>query len=207
LSLSRLKIREAERRTWSDSCLGLGGIAETCARGRFPGWRVTVEGNNRRWVYHTDESDSRIIFNAKDSDSNDDEAIAPDRIPSDELPSPLRANAVFRAISSGGFAGRTEEIVLLEDGRVQRFANNSSFPEILNRISTSEVREFQKLLDEERFYQFDRSDYKPNRGAADFFTVTLTSVSGTTRYADLIQDRLPQPLQKVISAWNGIASK
>jgi hypothetical protein len=207
LSLSRLKIAEVQRRTWSDSCLGLGGIAETCATGRFPGWRVTVEGRDGRWVYHTDESDSRIIFNAKASDSNDNGAIAPDRIPSSELPSPLGENVVFRAISSGGFAGRTDEIVLLEDGRIQRFANNSSFPEIFNRISASEVREFQKLLDEERFYQFDRLDYKPNRGAADFITVTLTSVSGTTRYADIIQDRLPSRLEKVISAWNDIGNK
>lgn len=43
-------------------------------------------------------------------------------------------------------------------------------------------------------------------GAANFITVTLTSSSSTIRYADIVQNNLPQPLQEVIQAWNQIAS-
>ncbi|PSB03994.1 hypothetical protein [Merismopedia glauca] len=204
LSRSRLKIVAASQKTWSDGCLGLGGIADICAAGRVKGWLVTVEGGNQRWVYHTDSSGSRIVLNPEGSDDNG--TITPDQIPQDQLPSPLQRNVVFRAISTGGFTGRTYETVLLEDGRVLRFSGNSSSQEV-NRISLSELREFQQLLDEQRFYQFDRLDYKPNRGAADFITVTFTSLSGTTRYADIIQEGLPQPLRRVISAWNEIVDK
>jgi hypothetical protein len=63
ISLSRLRIASAQSQIWSDSCLGLGGPAEICATQRVKGWRVTVEGGNRRWIYHTDASGSRIILN------------------------------------------------------------------------------------------------------------------------------------------------
>lgn len=206
LSRSSLKIASAERKTWSDSCLGLGGAAEICARERIEGWQVAVEGGKQRWIYRSDRSGSRIILDVDGSDRDYEDSIGSRQIPSDLLPPSLGSNVVFRAISSGGIAGRTFETVLLEDGRVQRLSSRSGIATQINRISESKVREFQQLLDRERFYRFDRLDYPANRGAADFITVTLTSSSGTTRYADIVRDRLPESLQKVIDAWNDIGN-
>jgi hypothetical protein len=206
----RLRIVAAERRIWPDGCLGLGGIADICLAGRVAGWRVTVAGGDRRWVYHTDESGSRIVLNPEGSDAGDPGTAESERIPQTQLPPSLRRNAIFRAISSGGFAGRTYETNLLEDGRVVRVLvspNNSAvFEREINRISRQQVERFQELLDEERFYQFDRLDYRAPRGAADYITVTLTGRSGTVRYADLGQNRLPDRLQTIVRAWNEIAN-
>ncbi|MGP1384555.1 MAG: hypothetical protein ACTS2F_13410 [Thainema sp.] len=57
---SRLRVSEAERETWSDSCLGLGGPAEICAFVMTPGWRVTMTAGDSTWIYRTDESGNSI---------------------------------------------------------------------------------------------------------------------------------------------------
>jgi hypothetical protein len=207
----RLRVVESQRRTWPDGCLGLGGAADICLAGRVEGWRVTVAADNRRWIYHTDESGSSIALNPQGSDTSDPGEVESDRIPANQLPPALRRNAVFRGIYSGGFAGRTYEINLLEDGRVVRRSLSSSgtsqlFEREINRISRSRVQRFQELLDEQRFDRFDRQDYRVPRGAADYITVTLTGKSGTVRYADLGQNRLPDRLQTIIQAWNKIAN-
>jgi hypothetical protein len=77
----------------------------------------------------------------------------------------------------------------------------------ISRISRQEVRQFQRLLEQQQFSQFDRLSYPAPSGAADFFTVTLTSQSGTTRYGDIVQDELPESLRSVILAWNQIVSR
>jgi hypothetical protein len=207
----RLRVVEAQRRTWPDGCLGLGGAADSCLAGRVEGWRVTVAADNRRWIYHTDESGSSIALNPSGSDTSDSGGVGSDRIPSNQLPPALRRNAIFRGIYSGGFAGRTYEINLLEDGRVvRRSLSNSGTSELfereIDRVSRRQVQRFQELLEEQRFDRFDRQDYRAPRGSADYITVTLTGKSGTVRYADLGQNRLPDRLQTVIRAWNEIAN-
>jgi hypothetical protein len=62
------------------------------------------------------------------------------------------------------------------------------------------------LLDQEQFSQFNQLSYPVPNGAADYITVTLTSRDGTTRYADIAQNQLPEPLKDVIQAWNQIAN-
>ncbi len=79
---SRLRVSEAERQTWSDSCLGLGGPAELCAFVMTPGWRVTMTNGDSTWVYRTDESGSVIRLESTDFA---EQPTNPDR-PSDRLP-------------------------------------------------------------------------------------------------------------------------
>ncbi len=57
---SRLRVVEAERETWSDGCLGLGGPAESCAFVMTPGWRVTLTNGDSSWIYRMDESGNAI---------------------------------------------------------------------------------------------------------------------------------------------------
>jgi heat shock protein HslJ len=51
---------EVEQAEWTDSCLGLGGPAESCLRADIPGWRVIFEVNGQRYEVRTDESGSTI---------------------------------------------------------------------------------------------------------------------------------------------------
>lgn len=57
---SDLMIRTFERQTWPDSCLGLGGPAEICAAVLVEGWRVTVTGGKRTWVFRTNDDGSQV---------------------------------------------------------------------------------------------------------------------------------------------------
>jgi hypothetical protein len=116
---------------------------------------------------------------------------------------------VFRAISSGGITGNSYETVLTNNGQVIRRLNNPMIkaPAQMHQISRQELRQFQELLERQKFSLFNQLAYPAPSGAADYITVTLSSQSGTTRYADMVQNQLPAPLQSVIQAWNQIASR
>lgn len=208
VAVSQVEVVRAQRRNWSDSCLGLGRLDYQCARMTVPGWLVTVTSGEERLVYRTGDTNSAIVLDEAASSFNQSSEIRPIEIPSSELTAALEADAVFRAVSSGGIAGRTYETTLFEDGRVVRVLVNNrddSRPQIY-QISRQQVKQFQRLLQQQQFNQFDGLSYPPDRGAADFLNVTLTSQGATTSYTDVNQDRLPRQLQKVIQAWNQIAS-
>jgi hypothetical protein len=55
-----LRIRSFERQTWSDSCLGLGGPAESCLMVLVEGWQVTVTDGDTTWVFRTNDDGSQV---------------------------------------------------------------------------------------------------------------------------------------------------
>lgn len=207
LSISQLRIVQAEKRDWPNGCLGIIEPGRSCAAMVVSGWRVRVEGGRQTFVYRTNESGSVVKVETGVIQGS----IRPVQIPRSEI-SPLAEGMVFRTISSGGIAGTTTETFLMNDGRVMRLSGrftSSMIPTAtqISRISRQEVRQFERLLEQQQFSQFDRLSYPAPRGAADFFTVTLTSQSGTTRYGDIVQDELPESLRSVILAWNQIVSR
>lgn len=50
---NKVVIITAYERDWSDSCLGLGGPAESCAAVITPGYEVTLQAQGKTYVYHT----------------------------------------------------------------------------------------------------------------------------------------------------------
>lgn len=44
------------REEWSDSCLGLGGAAESCLAAIHPGWQVMLSAGGEVYEVRTDES-------------------------------------------------------------------------------------------------------------------------------------------------------
>ncbi|MDP8964403.1 MAG: hypothetical protein M3O33_10560 [Cyanobacteriota bacterium] len=205
LSVSQLRIVQAEERDWPDGCLGLAAPGQGCTRSIVPGWRVTVEGGRQTFVYRTNESGSVIKLESGATQGNSGAV----QIPKSELPAPLAEGVVFRAISSGGITGNSYETVLTNNGQVIRRLSNPMIkaPAQMHQISRQELRQFQQLLERQKFSQFNQLAYPAPSGAADYITVSLTSQSGTTRYADMVQNQLPAPLQSVIQAWNQIASR
>ncbi len=207
VSSSQVKIVKAQRRNWSNGCLGLGRLQDLCAAVVTPGWLVTVESGQQRLVYRTGDVGGAIAFDTAAS-SVIGGTIKPVQIPTSQLPPALERGAIFRAISSGGFAGRTYETTLFNDGRVVRVLvnNRSNFPPQTYQISRPQVRQFRQLLQQQQFNQFNGLSYPTNQGAADFIKITLSSRMATTSYTDINQNSLPRPLQEVITAWNQIAS-
>lgn len=206
LPVSRLSVTQAEKRDWPDSCLGIPEPLILCAQRIVSGWRVVVEGGRQTLVYRTNETGS-VIKLEKGATKGNSKGVP---IPKSELPPPLSQGVVFRAIATGGFMGRTYETRLMSDGTVIRQTPQSrgvKAPAQTHQVSRQQVRQFQELLQKQRFSQFNQMSYPAPNGAADYISVTLTSQSGTTRYADIAQDQLPKPLQSVIQAWNQIANE
>lgn len=204
-STRSLQIAQAERQTWSDGCLGLAQRDVLCTQALVPGWRVVVEGGQRRLVYRTNTSGSVIKLDTTASQISDAGNWQPVRLASADLPPAPARDVVFQVVSSGGIAGLTHQITLFRDGRLvkARLTGSGAAEETqIDQLSRQQVRQFEQLLKQQGFEQFHGLSYPAPSGAADFITVTLISRSGTTRYADLVQGRLPQSLQQVIRSWD-----
>ncbi|MFM8321476.1 MAG: hypothetical protein ACKOC5_11230 [Chloroflexota bacterium] len=55
-----IRVEQMEQVTWSDSCLGLGGPAESCLQALTPGWRVQFVFGGQTYVVHTNETGSAV---------------------------------------------------------------------------------------------------------------------------------------------------
>lgn len=204
--ISQLRIAEVERRQWSDSCLGIADPVALCAAVVVPGWEVTVSDGQQRLVYRVAESGT-VILDEKASSGDNNRQLKPIPIPRSELPRPLDNGMIFRQISSGGFAGRTYETVLLDDGRLirVRIGDTNDSERSVRRIPIEQVQRFQQLLSR-MGDEFNNVSYSAPRGAADYITYTLTSRDGTVKYNDISQNSLPEDLRLIVNTWNRISS-
>lgn len=55
-----ITVQRAEPAQFTDSCLGLGGPAESCLQAITPGYNVTLEYQGEQYVYHTDQTGSVV---------------------------------------------------------------------------------------------------------------------------------------------------
>lgn len=55
-----ITIQQAEAAEWTDSCLGLGGAAESCLQAITPGYRVFLEREGEQFIYRTDETGQSV---------------------------------------------------------------------------------------------------------------------------------------------------
>jgi len=210
---SVLKIVQAQRRTWPNGCLGLNKPGVVCTQALVEGWVVVVNGPREvQLTYRTNESGSVVKFDPTATSTGDAFILKPVNIPTRELPPPLKQGELFRAIYSGGIAGRTTVITLHADGRLVQSlvapdGGGTTSRTLIKRVSPQQLRSFQGLLKRPQFNQFNQLSYPAPRGAADFFTITLSSHKTSVRYADLIQERLPRDLQQVIQAFEQLTHK
>lgn len=200
IPVSQLKITEVQERTW-DGCLGIYSSQSACTEIAISGWQVIVSSEKQSWVYHTNNNGSDVWLNEAVSGAPHIHFMT-----SAEQPPALPQQIMFRSIASGGIAGATYQTVLYQDGRVVRSLLNpgqTSFPPQMHRIPLKQVEQFQAILQQQTFENFNGISY-PVQNAADFITITLTTSSGTTQYVDLVQDQLPPKLQQIIQTWNAI---
>lgn len=165
---------------------------------------MVVDAVNQTLVYHTNQTGSALRLNQKASNTT----LAPVQIPVSELPPPLTQDIVFRQISSGGFAGRTYQTVLLKDGRLisVRIGDANDSERSVRRVSVQEVQQFVRSLERYKFSKFLNLSYPAPTGAADYITYTLTSQEGTVQYNDISQNNLPKNLQAAVKAWNQLVA-
>ncbi|MGH7998171.1 MAG: hypothetical protein ACREPR_01735 [Brasilonema sp.] len=213
--ISQLRIAEVEHRQWPDSCLAIADPLTSCAAVIIPGWEVTVSDGQQRLVYRVGESGTVILDEKANPIADDNIWLTAISIPRSDLPQPLDSGVIFRQISSGGFAGRTYETILLDDGRLIRvrigdtrsvkppaYRNDSERSD--RRIPLEQVERFQQLLEQEG-NEFNNMSYPAPQSAADYVTYTLTSRNGTVKYNDISQNSLPENLRLILNTWKRIS--
>lgn len=199
-----LKITTAERRTWSDSCLGLGGANLLCTEVLVPGWQVGVESERQRWVYRTDLSGNLVRLDAATSRVAGRLIQPPTPISANQLPAPLSENVRFRLLSTGGLLNRPTETLLYADGRITETRTNpkgESQTRQVRQLKPEIFSQFEQILQTRKFSRFHNLNYPAPQGAADGITLTLSSPTVTVRYSDIAQFQLPEDLQQVIQIW------
>lgn len=55
-----IRITQAQKQNWEDSCLGLPEPGRLCAQAIVPGWKVVVSDGQSELVYRTDEKGRQI---------------------------------------------------------------------------------------------------------------------------------------------------
>ncbi|MBI4783159.1 MAG: hypothetical protein HY785_17830 [Oscillatoriophycideae cyanobacterium NC_groundwater_1537_Pr4_S-0.65um_50_18] len=199
-----LKVVASQARTW-DGCMGIFAPGQACTKIAIAGYRVIVMGEQQSWVYHISQDGSRIVENETASGSGIN--ITPS-FASLETQTPLpTGDVVFQMTLSGGLRGDITETVLTSEGILYRrgtsmSASAISEPTIIKRLSSSELQQFQQILEQQKFPNLDGMRYLTSAALADYPTTVLQTTSSTVAYIDLEQDQLPQSLQAVIQAWD-----
>jgi hypothetical protein len=62
LAIEDVTILSQEQKTWSDSCLGLGGAAESCLQAEVDGWLVELSVSGEIYKARTDWLGEQIRF-------------------------------------------------------------------------------------------------------------------------------------------------
>jgi hypothetical protein len=60
ITLDQIEIVSVEEVEWSDSCLGLGGPAESCAAVVTPGFLIVLEAGGTEYEFHTDTTGENL---------------------------------------------------------------------------------------------------------------------------------------------------
>jgi hypothetical protein len=212
INSARLKIVQSSQIV-TDRCLGLPSPIELCSAESLQAWRVTVADGKQQWVFHSNLTGSDVRWNQQASQTPKVSVLTPTLIPDEQLPPPMGANILFRAIATGGITGQTTQTTLMNDGqliREQLGATDSQGNPVKPKVrylSREQVAEFMQFLVDQHFESFDRLNYPAPQGSADYIIVTLSSPAVTTRYADISQSQLPPALQKIIQAWQQLGKK
>lgn len=151
---------------WSDSCLGLGGPAESCAAVVTPGWEVLLGVDDQTYEVRTDADGEQVRIAGETMGQ-------PDAAPEPDL-----SGAVLFFQRSGGIAGEVTTIRVYGNGNVERTVGGPG-PETPVELMIRDASAVQTLLDElasADYFDLERS-YVPEDTCCDRF-LYLMSVEG-----------------------------
>ncbi len=198
---SRLQIAHVKSAVW-DGCLGIFTPGRGCTRIAIQGWQAVIAGSDRSWVYHLDQEGSRIVQNPTASGSWG--GLVPTFIPEQTKPE-SEPTVVFRSTISGDLIGKVTQVTLTTDGVITRLvtaSNIRSRPVVIKRLSQQQIKQFQQVLETQRFRNLNGLRYLTTPVIADYPTTTLEGVGSVTQYIDLEITHLPRGLRQVIQAWD-----
>ncbi|MBD2078719.1 hypothetical protein [Leptolyngbya sp. FACHB-17] len=199
---SQLKISAAQARTWN-GCFGLPAANAFCTMIALPGRQVIVTGQQRSWVYHTNQNGSQLRLNQTASLTNPSPRLQLGFTTPEDGTSNPEEPIVFQSVSEGGIANITTITKLNSEGIVTRQTiapNIRSTPVIVKRLTREQVNNFLEQVRQQRFEHLNRLRYFSDRGA-DFDTIKLTDGNTEIEYANPLHNELPAQLKEVIELW------
>jgi hypothetical protein len=156
---------------WSDSCLGLGGPAESCLAAITPGWQIMLgpvgAPGDEVYEVRTDETGQQVRV-------ADQSAGAP----AAEIPGPDLKGAVIFFERSGGFAGELMTVRIYPDGTIERALGEPApdMPVETAMIDQATLEELMTGLEEAGYFDLERTYLPPNLCCDRF--LYLVSVQG-----------------------------
>ncbi len=150
-TLDAVEVVSFERAEWSDSCLGLGGPAESCLAVITPGWRVMLSFDGAVYEVRTDELGEAVRIAGPGTDS-----------PEGKPPDPELGDAVLFYERSGGIAGEIVTVRVYADGAVERTVGPNAPSDAVEAYSVEPAAVEQLLadLEEAGYFELER-DYVP----------------------------------------------
>ena len=202
-----LSLSVAEVRTW-DSCLGIPPVNGICAKIAIQGWQVVIQGQNRNWVYHIDNSGKRLAYNAIASQPRPTaQSLTPKFVVENTIVPVVGETVIFQSATVTGRVRAYYATALNENGVVtRRMLNRSdrpdSKPTVIKTLTSKQVQQFKKVLASNRFSHFDRLSYFNHDAiAADAMSLQFYSLGHVTEYT-LSNQVVPKNLMTIADAWS-----
>jgi hypothetical protein len=205
--LGQLKVQAVQHREWN-GCLGVvNGPQTACTMNVIPGWQMVVSTRDRDWVYHTDSTGQKIVYNSTASRPEVDRVnmrAAASLIATQDLPE-IEANVIFR-VTTASYATNGEVIstVLTNDGVLTRYRSSPTIrtrPVVLKRLTPNEVTKFQTLIRAQNISNLNGLYYPPIAQTASGESVTYQSLmGGVVRIG--APEISPAALNRISEAWS-----
>jgi hypothetical protein len=202
VTLSKLRVSTIKPRIF-DGCLGIFNPNQACTKIAIPGWQAVLTNGRRSWVYHLNQSATRIVQNTVASN-----AVSPVEISFSSIDAALAPNILFSSSVSGDITGRTIINTLTTDGKVTRLVtapNIRSRPVQLRTLTPAQIDRFKALLAQQGSPNLDGVSYLTSASVADVPTVTFSERRAMVSYTSIEQQRVPKSLQVIITAWEKIS--
>ena len=165
VAVETIEILSFEQQEWSDSCLGLGGPAESCLTVITPGWQVMLGAEGQVYEVRTDMSGESVRIAGPQGER-----------PAGQIPGPELEGAVLFYQRSGGIAGDLLTVRVYPDGAVERVAGppEPDTPVEMTPVDPATVETLLADLEAAGFFELERS-YLPADTCCDRFLYLISA--------------------------------
>ena len=190
--LDAVDVVSFERAEWSDSCLGLGGPAESCLAEITPGWRVMLSFDGTVYEVRTDESGEAVRIAGPGADR-----------PGGTAPDPDLGDAVLFYERSGGIAGEIVTVRVYADGTVERSAARNAPSDAVEAyaVDPAAVEQLLAELEAAGYFELER-DYLPEDICCDRILYLISArADGEVQTVEALDDTETTPE----AVWESVA--
>lgn len=199
-----LKITEVKAQGF-DGCLGIyEGPNQRCTKIFISGWKAIVTSRTQTFVYHLNSNASRIVQNKTASGAKRSVRVSYQSFGTIET---IDSKVIFQSSSSGDLTGRMVRIALTDDGKLTRYQSSPTAriaPVVIRTLSRAQLNDFKRVLETQRFPNFNGLSYLTDAALADYPTTTYQGLNSAMQFIDLEKKNMPRSLQQVITSWEAL---